>query len=134
MTVAIGATRLIMTNSLQSLPLVSAAPPAPSLEESFRAVNDVSVLLPGQFHGLLVESPQRVQDVIKSYNESAGVFRSAGEASTAHTSEAQEERMARFSFNVRSGSLTTSDGFVNACFHGYSLQVRAMDGRHRQKI
>ena len=39
-----------------------------------------------------------------------GPFLSAGAASTAHASDAQDAKMARFSLRVRSGSFTTSDG------------------------
>jgi hypothetical protein len=44
-----------------------------------------------------------------------GAFRSAGAASTAHASEAHEARIARFSFNEMSRSLTTSEGRSKTC-------------------
>jgi hypothetical protein len=43
------------------------------------------------------------------------VRRNAGADSTAQASDAQDARIARFSFSVRSGSLTTSEGCAKAC-------------------
>src|SRR5882757_3117152 len=41
-------------------------------------------------------------------------WRNSGKSSTAQASDAQEERIARFSYRVRSASLTTSMGWLNA--------------------
>ena len=50
-------------------------------------------------------------------------------------SEAQDARIARFSFNVRSGSLTTSDGWENAPRRMQQVvEVKSFVGRLFQSI
>ena len=44
-----------------------------------------------------------------------GARRNAGTDSIAQASDAHDARIARFSFSVRSGSLTTCEGCENAC-------------------
>jgi hypothetical protein len=59
-----------------------------------------------------------------------GAQRKAGTASTAQESDAQAARIARFSDNVRSGSLTTSIGSAKACA-GCSSAVRSKASSRR---
>lgn len=64
---------------------------------------------------LLVEGPKRIYDVVEGDGMPSirGASERWGRLDRAE-SEAQDARIARFSFNVRSGSLTTSDGWENA--------------------